>query len=393
MATATEAPASTTAEGPTQHTQNQDQQRPASTPAKTAGALAIRPDQTVWTKEQAAVLRQSGIKDQVTPAELSGFLHLCQRTGLDPFSRQIYLIGRFSKKDGRDVYTPQTGIDGYRVIAQRVTAQTSGSYGYEDTVWCDASGRWRDVWLAEEPPAAAKVTVIRNGQRFSAVATFREYVQTFPDGNPKGLWAKMPAGQIAKCAEALALRKAFPHDLAGVYTAEEMEQADNSAQVVAPRDFIAEAGNAETAAIVRVVWMNAKHAGAPDDVLNRIAAIGHEKAAAEQQLAPDSDAADDEIVEGEVVAEDGTAQEPADPSPAPADPSQAEVLDKLFLQAIENRSHVDTLKQIAGAAKAEKVIDMEVDGPPPARERMTFGTLLDLLLADAQAARQERNAA
>ncbi|MFE4671047.1 phage recombination protein Bet [Streptomyces sp. NPDC056723] len=197
--------------------------------ARTGGALAIRPDQTTWTLEQGAVLRQSGIKDAVTPAELSGFLHLCQRTGLDPFSRQIYLIGRYSKKDQRDVYTPQTGIDGYRVIAQRVTAQTGGSYGYEDSVWCDSSGRWRDVWLAEEPPAAAKVTVIRNGQHFSAVATFREYVQTFPDGNPKGLWAKMPAGQIAKCAEALALRKAFPHDLAGVYTAEEMAQADNPA--------------------------------------------------------------------------------------------------------------------------------------------------------------------
>jgi phage recombination protein Bet len=197
--------------------------------AKTSGSLAIRPDQTTWTEQQAAVLRQSGIKDQVSPAELSGFLHLCQRTGLDPFSRQIYLIGRWSKKDGRDVYTPQTGIDGYRVIAQRVTAQTGGTYGYEDTLWCDPSGKWRDVWLPDAPPAAAKVTVIRNGQRFSAVARFSEYVQTFPDGNPKGLWAKMPAGQIAKCAEALALRKAFPHDLAGVYTAEEMAQADNPA--------------------------------------------------------------------------------------------------------------------------------------------------------------------
>ncbi|UUU21677.1 phage recombination protein Bet [Streptomyces sp. DSM 40750] len=197
--------------------------------AKTGGALAIRPDQTQWTEEQGLVLRQSGISDAVTKAELSGFLHLCQRTGLDPFSRQIYLIGRYSKKEQRDVFTPQTGIDGYRVIAQRVTSQTGGSYGYEDTLWCDTSGKWRDVWLADVPPAAAKATVIRNGQRFSAVARFSEYVQAFPDGNPKGLWAKMPAGQIAKCAEALALRKAFPHDLAGVYTAEEMAQADNPA--------------------------------------------------------------------------------------------------------------------------------------------------------------------
>jgi phage recombination protein Bet len=371
MATATEAPASTTAEGPTSHTQNQV--------AKTGGALAIRPDQTAWTPEQAAVLRQSGIKDQVTPAELSGFLHLCQRTGLDPFSRQIYLIGRFSKKDGREVYTPQTGIDGYRVIAQRVTAQTGGTYGYEDTVWCDPSGRWRDVWLADEPPAAAKVTVIRNGQHFSAVATFREYVQAFPDGNPKGLWAKMPAGQIAKCAEALALRKAFPHDLAGVYTAEEMDQADNTAQVVPLRDFIADAENAETAAIVRVVWMNAKHAGARDGVLNRIAAIGQEKARAEHQPTPDSDAADDEIVDAEVVTEDGTDREPPPANTGTAKDEKKAVLDTLYGQAIEHRHNLDVLTQVRGAADEEDVIDWEVQGPPPERQPMSFRDLLDLL--------------
>ncbi|WP_405673149.1 phage recombination protein Bet [Streptomyces sp. NBC_01530] len=194
---------------------------------KSGGALAIRPDQTQWTEQQGLVLRQSGISDQVTAAELSGFLHLCQRTELDPFSRQIYLIGRYDRRAGREVFTPQTGIDGYRVVAHRVIAASGETFGYEDTLWCDASGRWCDAWLAEEPPAAAKVTVLRNGQRFSAVALFREYVQTGKEGKRLGLWGKMPAGQVAKCAEALALRKAFPHDLAGVYTAEEMAQADN----------------------------------------------------------------------------------------------------------------------------------------------------------------------
>lgn len=194
---------------------------------KTGGALAIRPDQTSWTEEQALVLRQSGISDQVTKAELSGFLHLCQRTQLDPFSRQIYLIGRYDRRAGREVFTPQTAIDGYRVVAHRVIAASGETFGYEDTLWCDSSGRWCDAWLLEEPPAAAKVTVLRNGQRFSAVALFREYVQTGKEGKRLGLWGKMPAGQVAKCAEALALRKAFPHDLAGVYTAEEMAQADN----------------------------------------------------------------------------------------------------------------------------------------------------------------------
>lgn len=194
---------------------------------KSGGALAIRPDQTDWTPEQAVVLQQSGIDDDVTKAELSGFLHLCQRTRLDPFSRQIYLIGRKDKKAGRKVFTPQTGIDGYRVVAHRVIAETGDSFGYEDTLWCDAAGTWRDVWLSDEAPSAAKVTVLRNGQRFSAVALYREYVQTGWENKPIGLWGKMPASQVAKCAEALALRKAFPHDLAGVYTAEEMAQADN----------------------------------------------------------------------------------------------------------------------------------------------------------------------
>lgn len=283
---------------------------------KTGGALAIRPDQTEWTEQQAAVLQQSGISNAVTKAELSGFLHLCQRTGLDPFSRQIYLIGRWSKKEGRDVFTPQTGIDGYRVIAQRVTSQTGGSYGYEDTLWCDKDGRWRDVWLPDAPPAAAKVVVVRNGQRFSAVARFSEYVQTFPDGNPKGLWAKMPSGQIAKCAEALALRKAFPHDLAGVYTAEEMAQADN-ADSPAPaqerhlrrvqpgetdqwttpapepqtatqgRDYLAEARKAEKPEQVREIYLAAgADPASPPELAEQLAAIGREKAAAKTEATP-----------------------------------------------------------------------------------------------------------
>ncbi|NEA19848.1 phage recombination protein Bet [Streptomyces halstedii] len=282
-------------------------------PTAHAGSLAIHPEQTAWTNDQVAVLRQAGIKPQVTAAEMSGFLHLCQRTGLDPFSRQIYLIGRYSKKDQREIYTPQTGIDGYRVIAQRVTAQTGGSYGYEDTLWCDSSGRWRDVWLAQEPPAAAKVTVIRNGQRFSAVATFREYVQTWPDGNPKGLWGQMPAGQIAKCAEALGLRKAFPHDLAGVYTAEEMEQADNTTPDAAPapqmqraqpnqpdewataaprRDYLAEARAAETVEDVRTIYRAAlAELGPHTATAQEIAAIGATKpgAKAPEQPAPVTD--------------------------------------------------------------------------------------------------------
>ncbi|MFI6862612.1 phage recombination protein Bet [Streptomyces sp. NPDC050421] len=299
--------------------------------AQAGGSLAIRPDQTVFSAEQAAVLRQSGIDNDVTGAELSGFLHLCQRTGLDPFSRQIYLIGRKDKRAGRKVFTPQTGIDGYRVIAHRVVAASREMFGYEDTVWCDSAGRWRDVWLAEDAPAAAKVTVLRNGQRFSAVAVYREYVQTDFNGSPTRMWKNMGANQIAKCAEALALRKAFPHDLAGVYTAEEMGQADNPAPeqavfhrivkgepdqwatppaVVAAgvadvpaesltpggRDYLHEAHAAPDAATVRLIWMDAQSEGAVKEYLAQIADVGKAKAAAS---APEPAA--DEVVDGEIV--------------------------------------------------------------------------------------------
>lgn len=285
---------------------------------KAAGTLAIRPEQTEWTPQQGAVLRQSGIDNQVAGEELSAFLHLCQRTRLDPFSRQIYLIGRYDKRQQRKVYTPQTSIDGYRVIAHRASAEAGHALGYEDTLWCDPSGKWRDVWLSDAPPAAAKVTVIRNGMRFSAVARYAEYVQTTRDGGPSGLWGKMPATMTAKCAEALALRMAFPHDLAGVYTAEEMGQADNPAEdrhlravrpgetdpwAAAPsqpqttahgRDYLHEATEAANADAVRSIYREAANDGAVPAYLAQIAAVGKEKAAAEQ-------AADDGIVDAETV--------------------------------------------------------------------------------------------
>jgi phage recombination protein Bet len=198
---------------------------------RTGGALAISGEQTEWTEQQLAVLRSAGVNEEVTAAELSAFLHECQRTKLDPFTRQIYLIGRYDNQAKRKVFRSQTGIDGYRVIANRVVREEAADLEYEDTLWCGPDRVWRDVWLAENPPAAAKVVVLKNGKRFPAVATLAEYAARYPDGNPYPMWKRMPSNQLAKCAEALALRKAFPQDLAGIYTAEEMEQADARAEV------------------------------------------------------------------------------------------------------------------------------------------------------------------
>lgn len=174
-------------------------------------ALAVSTDQEMWDDKQLAALKQLGLAN-APKADLAVFLHYAQRTGLDPFARQLYMIER----GGR--YTIQASIDGLRIVAQR-----SGEYaGQVGPFWCGDDGEWIDVWLDTKPPVAAKVGVMRKGfnEPLWAVAKFDSYNANTP------IWRKMPDTMIAKCAEALALRKAFPNDLSGIYTTEEMEQAE-----------------------------------------------------------------------------------------------------------------------------------------------------------------------
>jgi len=173
-------------------------------------ALAVNPDQQMWDTKQLAALKQLGLTN-ASNGDLAVFLHYAQRTGLDPFARQLYMIERGGK------FTIQSSIDGLRIVAQR-----SGEYaGQVGPYWCGEDGAWTDIWLEKTPPLAAKVGVLRKGfvEPLWAVAKFDGYNANSP------IWKKMPDLMIAKCAEALALRKAFPNDLSGIYTAEEMEQA------------------------------------------------------------------------------------------------------------------------------------------------------------------------
>lgn len=145
-----------------------------------------------------------------TDDELALFMHQVKKTGLDPLARQIYFI----KRQGKG--TIQTGIDGYRLVAER-----TGNYaGNDDPVFQELEGAAN--------PLKATVTVwkIVAGKRcpFTASAIWREY---YPGDAQGWAWKKMPHVMLGKVAEALALRKAFPAELSGVYTHDEMAQAEH----------------------------------------------------------------------------------------------------------------------------------------------------------------------
>jgi phage recombination protein Bet len=183
--------------------------------------LTINEEQTSFTNEQLAALGHMGVQN-AHRGDLEVFFHQVQRTGLDPFARQIYMIQRQGKQ------TIQTGIDGFRLIARRAADHSGEVFGEPETLWCGHDGIWHDVWLDPKlPPAAAKVVVQRGQGTFPAVALYTEYVGRKRDGSVNSMWASKPAIMLAKCAEALALRKAFPQDLSGLYTSDEMDQADN----------------------------------------------------------------------------------------------------------------------------------------------------------------------
>lgn len=174
--------------------------------------------------EKKDLIKKTIAKD-CTDGELELFIQVCKRQGLDPFSKQIFPVKR------GNVMTIQTSIDGYRIIAER-----SGNYmpGASPTFVFDEKGA-----LVSATAYVKKMDCKGQWHEIGATAYYEEYVQKFGDkiGN---FWAKMPRAMLAKCAESLALRKAFPAEMGGTYTPEEMSQADEEPASKALESIIGE---------------------------------------------------------------------------------------------------------------------------------------------------------
>lgn len=262
-------------------------------------ALAIRQDQADWTPEQGqALLEMFNLGGAPLPV-IRSYFHICQTTGLDPFKRQIHLIERQGK------FTPQTSIDGFRIIRDR-----SGVYDGDETFWCGDDGVWTDAWLKPEPPTAAKFVLYVKGRSkpVTAVARWSEYVQTKSNGDITKMWQRMAAHMLAKVAEALAIRKAFPDDTGGLYTDDEMAQAT----VIHEDGSTSQGGRQRSPGLL--------------DVGLETPPEPQRQAAPPQQAAPgafmDAAPADDPNVEDAQIVEDAPEQPAAAPS-APEQPAPA----------------------------------------------------------------------
>ncbi|WP_280363752.1 recombinase RecT [Nocardia wallacei] len=198
--------------------------RPDAAPA--VSPLTITPEQTEFTPVQREALRTLGVTNP-SDVELQLFFHQARRLDLDPFAKQIYMMADRALittwDQGRQVeewgtkWSTQLHIDGFRLTGHRLAEQRGDELEDGEPLWAGPDGTWREFWSDKAtPPVAAKYIIRKNGRPYCGVVMYHEYVRTMRNRKPDPFWARMPAGQLAKCAEALAWRKAYPRDFSGI---------------------------------------------------------------------------------------------------------------------------------------------------------------------------------
>lgn len=189
-----------------------------------------------WDRERLDLIKKTYAKG-TNDAEFELFISVCNRLRLDPMAGQIYCMptSQGKGKDKVTTYKAVVGIDGFRSLADETgeyMGQTKPEW-FDETI-VDSTGKqvggWVDVWFGSNPPVAARIGIHRRGfvEPLYRVARYDAYVQMTYDGTPNWMWGKMHAEQLLKCAESVALRAAFPRKLAGVYTTDEMAQAESA---------------------------------------------------------------------------------------------------------------------------------------------------------------------
>jgi phage recombination protein Bet len=306
-------------------------------------------DVASWSAAEKAIVEAAGLVFTHTYGDRQGqrepaprpvverFLSLARRSGLDPLARQIYCIGRLSK--GRVEWSIQTGIDGFRLVADR-----SKKYAGQDPAqWLTEKGEWVDAFVPSlhgAHPLAARATVYRSDwpRPLVAVAEWGAYAQTKRDGSLNEMWTKQGPGQLAKCAEALALRKAFPQDLSGIYTADEMAAVTvDETQVTPARDWKGMIAKAATHDEVEDIVDACDNAGELSDTVRTAALIRHGMLGREENM-----------VDAEVVEDEDT--DPTDVTPG-LQPTEDDDVDEAEYERISTQEYADAV------ARGEVVAD------------------------------------
>jgi phage recombination protein Bet len=179
---------------------------------------------TIRLDERKKELIKNTICRGGTDEELQLFYHACERMGLDPLMKQIYAVKRWDSGLKKECMAIQIGIDGYRILAERSGRYAPGreatfTYQNGSTVPFSATAYVR------------KQTQDGTWHEVSATAFYDEYVAKTKEGRPTSMWGSKPHIMLAKCAESLALRRAFPGDLSGIYCENEMEQAGEAEEI------------------------------------------------------------------------------------------------------------------------------------------------------------------